>query len=35
VPADTVFDNAVIICVSQSSTVPAVGDDLKLPSTPK
>ena len=35
VPADQAFDNAVVICVSLSSSAPAVSDDLKLPTAPK
>lgn len=35
VPADQKFDNAVIICVSLSSSAPATGEDLKLPAAPK
>ncbi|HEX4326829.1 MAG TPA: hypothetical protein VH105_08410 [Burkholderiales bacterium] len=35
VPADQKFDNAVIICVSLSTSAPSIGDDLKLPAAPK
>lgn len=35
VPADKVFDNAVIICTSLSSTVPPVTNDLTAPAKPK
>jgi hypothetical protein len=35
VPADQKFDNAVIICVSLSTSVPPVTNDLKAPAKPK
>lgn len=35
VPADKTFDNAVIICVSLSSTVPEISNDLTAPAKPK